>query len=341
MYNVVMLNWLKLHFIPHEANGHRPHILHHKNIHRILGFVVFLEIFAFLIPSLLVTSNADTGNILPSILSELTNHERTQLNLPALSVNQTLNEAAQEKADDMAANQYFAHTSPDGKTPWFWLKKVGYTYSYAGENLAINFTDAKDLTQAWMNSPTHRANITKTNYTQVGTGVAEGTYQGSPTIFVVQVFGLPAATAAKAPETTIPTEVAKTPEPTVVAVETATPDVLGAETASAPAEVSTVQPESPVVSSGISEHYTNLLQRLMASPRNTTNILLFIIMGIVALAVFLNMGIKISHHHPDLILNGVMAIAVISSVFVINSYISKSNIQLVQSVGYSQTETTS
>jgi hypothetical protein len=109
-----MLNWLKLHFIPHEANGHRPHILHHKNVHRILGFVMFVEIFAFLIPSLIVTSNADTGNILPSILSELTNKERTQLNLPALSVNQTLNEAAQEKADDMAANQYFAHTSPDG-----------------------------------------------------------------------------------------------------------------------------------------------------------------------------------------------------------------------------------
>ncbi len=193
-----------------------------------------------------------------------------------------------------------------------------------------------------MNSPTHRANITKPNYTQIGTGVAEGTYQGSPTIFVVQVFGVPAAaTVATKPE--VPVATSKTPE-TVAVAETPAPDVLGAESAPAPAaaiSVPDVQPEEPAVTKGISDHQSNAIQRFLASPRNTMNTLLFVIMGIVALAVFLNIGIKISHHHPDLIINGVMAIAIMSCVFVVNNYISKSNIQLVQSVNYSEVETNS
>lgn len=354
MYDICMFNWLKMHFIPHEGNGHRPHILHEKNVHRIIGFVVFLEVFAFLIPSIAVISNADTGNILPSILSEQTNRERAQLNLSQLTVNPTLNKAAQEKADDMAANQYFAHTSPDGKTPWYWLAQVGYNYSYAGENLAINFTDAKDLTQAWMNSPTHRANITKTNYTQIGTGVAEGTYNGAPTIFVAQVFGEPAlANAAPARAAHPPAEKVAT----AVSVAS-TPNILGAEKASAaavsvpassapvPAPAPETQPAvtaAPVVASEgvIAPQHSNFFQRMIASPRNTMNILLFVILGIVALAVFLNIGIKISHHHPDLILNGVMAVAVIGCIFVMNSYISKGNISLIQSTEYSSTDASS
>jgi hypothetical protein len=327
-----MFTWLKRHFIPHEGNGHRPHILHLKNIHRILGFMVFIEVFAFLIPSLVVNSNADTGNILPSVLSQLTNHEREQLHLPDLKVSEALNKAAQEKADDMAAHQYFAHTSPDGKTPWYWLKDVGYTYSYAGENLAINFTDAKDLTQAWMNSPTHRANITKTNYTQIGTGVSEGIYNGSPTIFVAQVFALPAAAATPITQAPAKKEVA-------TAVAPKTPSILGEETVPVTVAPAVVE-EAPTVAETAPQPQPTYFQKLFASPRNTTNIMLFGIMGLLALALFLNIGIKISHHHPDLIMNGVMAIAIIGCVFAMNNYISKSNIQLVQSVGYTAEQTT-
>ena len=60
------------------------------------------------------------------------------------------------KAQDMATLGYFAHVSPDGKTPWYWIEKVGYDYQYAGENLAINFSDSKDVTNAWMASPLHK-----------------------------------------------------------------------------------------------------------------------------------------------------------------------------------------
>jgi len=330
-----MFNWLKMHFIPHEGNNHRPHILHQKNIHRIFGLIIFIEIFAFLIPTIALISNADNGQVLPSVLSELTNKQREQMKLPNLTINPVLNEAAQEKANDMAQNSYFAHVSPDGKTPWYWLEQVGYNYSYAGENLAVNFTDSQSVTTAWMNSPAHRANILKANYTQVGTGVAEGMYQGTKTIFVAQDFGSPASTAPLADTSTprTPTSIAS---PNVVAVNTAAPKILGAETVT-PVPVVAQQSQPTVATAPIVR--PNMFQRFLASPHAGTNTILFIILAFVALAVFLNIGIKISHHHPDLILNGVMVMATIGCVFVMNNYIANVNTTVIQSVDYTRDHT--
>lgn len=348
-----MFNWLKMHFIPHEGNGHRPHILHQKNIHRILGLVIFIEVFTFLIPTIAFVGKADNNAILPSVLSQLTNEARAAQNLPALTVSPLLNEAAQAKANDMAANGYFAHVSPDGKTPWYWLQQVGYNYSYAGENLAVNFTDAQDVSNAWMNSAEHRANILQANYTEVGTGVAEGMYEGNEAIFVAQDFGNPAAMAPVA-DAVVPPTVASTPS-----VATTPPvtnqKVLGAETAPSAKHITPIVPTKTVPVTTVVTTPTvvgvqlvvptapvihpTLLQQLEASPRQTTNMLLFVIMAIVALAVFLNIGVRISHYHPDLALNGVMIVAVIGCVFVMNNYISKSNTTLIQSVNYTANNT--
>ena len=49
-----------------------------------------------------------------------------------------LSAADDEKADDMAAKSYFAHTSPEGIDPWHWFAQVGYKFTYAGENLAVH-----------------------------------------------------------------------------------------------------------------------------------------------------------------------------------------------------------
>ena len=119
-----MFSWLKKHFIPHEGNDHRPHILRSRNARNIVALVIFLEILTFLIP--LISHINTTGHmaaVLPAVLADLTNQERQTQNLSALTVSPLLNEAAQMKANDMATNSYFAHTSPDGKTPWYWLKK--------------------------------------------------------------------------------------------------------------------------------------------------------------------------------------------------------------------------
>jgi uncharacterized protein YkwD len=140
---------------------------------------------------IIVKNRSQLAAVLPTILASLTNTERKNQKLQPLTTNETLNRAATLKAQDMATKGYFAHTSPDGITPWYWLDQVGYKYKYAGENLAIDFINSEDVTTAWMNSPTHRANIIKDKYTEVGTGTATGMYQGHQTIFVVQVYARP------------------------------------------------------------------------------------------------------------------------------------------------------
>ena len=87
------------------------------------------------------------------------NADRSRQGLSPLQLDQTLNLAAFAKAEDMIANNYFAHVSPDGVKPWHWFKTLGYDYSFAGENLAIGFDDAQDLEQSWMQSPTRRHGI--------------------------------------------------------------------------------------------------------------------------------------------------------------------------------------
>lgn len=133
----------------------------------------------------------------------LTNEERAERGLAPLSTSALLNEAAQMKAEDMAENEYYAHVSPDGVAPLDWLKKVGYRYLNAGENLVIDRNTAGQAVSAWMGSQAHRENILRPQFTEIGIGVAEGRYKGENTIYVVQVFGTPAAR----------TPVVKTPQP--------------------------------------------------------------------------------------------------------------------------------
>ena len=160
-----------------------------------------------------------------------TNQSRIANNLPALQVSPMLQEAAQEKANDMATKGYFAHTSPQGLTPWYWFENVGYSFSYAGENLAVNFSDSQDVTNAWMNSPEHRANILSTDFTQVGIATAQGIYNGQPATYVAEEFGTPAvapiafvntASAASVP-TTAPMPAVATPAPAKTTTKTSTP----------------------------------------------------------------------------------------------------------------------
>src|SRR3989344_1751673 len=196
-----MFSWLKKHFIPHVGNDHRPYILRDNNIRLIVGVVLLFELIIFLLPTLThLSTTGGMATILPAVLAILTNEERQAQHLSILTINSVLVKAAELKAEDMATKGYFSHTSPEGKTPWYWLEQGGYEYQYAGEKLAVNFSDSKDVTNAWMNSPSHRANIVKDKYTEVGTGVATGMYQGRKTIFVAQVYANPIVVALKTVE---------------------------------------------------------------------------------------------------------------------------------------------
>jgi hypothetical protein len=194
-----MITWLKHHFIPHHGNSHRPHFFELRNVAAVVTAVVMIELIFFLLPTLHFAGFIQTFNlsaVLPGALSTLTNEARTASGAGALAQNPLLDQAASLKAQDMASKGYFAHTSPEGRTPWYWFNVVGYQYSYAGENLAVNFADSADVTEAWLNSPTHKANIVSRNYKEIGTGVATGTYKGTEAVFVAQLFGTPRSLAA-------------------------------------------------------------------------------------------------------------------------------------------------
>lgn len=135
------------------------------------------------------SGTASASLITPEKVVELTNAEREKQNLSDLVLNGALVKAAQDKLADMLKKNYFEHTSPAGLTPWYWLEKNDYEYKYAGENLAMNFLSAENQNRAWMESPTHRANILNARYQEIGVAVGQGTINGRETIVAVEEFG--------------------------------------------------------------------------------------------------------------------------------------------------------
>lgn len=178
----------KVCFIPHEANNHWPLALRHKPLAYVSGFIVLTKILA--IAALVLTpTTAHLSTITDARMIQLTNEIREKHGLPALTVNEKLAQAARLKGQDMLKYQYFAHISPSGVTPWFWMQKTQYQYEVAGENLAIDFTDADKVVQAWVNSPSHRANLLNPAYKETGLAVVSGQFQGGTSIVVVHMFG--------------------------------------------------------------------------------------------------------------------------------------------------------
>ena len=157
-----------------------------------VGVIAVLLIVLSTIPTFRSSIVDAFSAIYGSVLVNLVNRDRATQNISELKVNPLLEKAAQAKADDMAKNGYFSHNTPDGKTPWDFIRASGYKYVFAGENLAVNFVDSDEVHKAWMNSPTHRMNIVSPKYTEIGIATSTGTYKGKAAIFVVQMFGTPA-----------------------------------------------------------------------------------------------------------------------------------------------------
>jgi hypothetical protein len=151
-------------------------------------------------------------NMSISGLLQETNQERIAGGLGNLALNAKLNQAAQTKANDMAARDYWSHNTPEGNPPWVFISNAGYDYQTAGENLAYGFDSSTEAVVGWMNSPGHKANIMNTGYTEVGFGIADtASYQGTgEQTIVVAMYGSPQVLAA-APAA--PAPVAPTPKP--------------------------------------------------------------------------------------------------------------------------------
>ena len=180
---------LRHYFLPHESNNYRARLLHHS-------YLLFYIVLLFLLQNFFVLARQINPNILGyatditiNRIFDLVNQERTKANIPPLTMSEELSHAAAQKATDMFAKNYWAHISPTGTTPWKFITDSGYQYIYAGENLAKNFDKSDEVVKAWMNSPTHRANLLKKGYSEIGLAVINGSLNGEETTLVVQEFG--------------------------------------------------------------------------------------------------------------------------------------------------------
>jgi uncharacterized protein YkwD len=103
-----------------------------------------------------------------------TNAERSRLGLSVLARSNRLMHAAQIQADQMAAALTLSHELPRARYPTIddRFAAVGYNYFASGENVAAGYPSAAAVVAGWIISPGHRANITSTNYNEMGAGVA-------------------------------------------------------------------------------------------------------------------------------------------------------------------------
>jgi hypothetical protein len=198
------------HFIPHEGNNHVPHVLKHNVLLGYSVVILLLKILAVTAPIALPSASLYSSSITVGNIVLLTNQTRANLGLGGLTQNAKLAAAAQAKANDMLDKQYFAHNSPDGLTPWYFIRAQGYAYEKAGENLAIHYTTAEGVHDGWLASPTHRANIVKEEFTEIGVGVVNGEYDGYPSTVVVQFFGRPKEPDPPVTSLVVPTTVTQT-----------------------------------------------------------------------------------------------------------------------------------
>lgn len=184
-----MKDFLSHLFVPQESNNHRAKILHHT---KLFLTIIFLLLTSFFIQRLKVSFPSVLGvkvDISSEQLLSLTNQERQKEGNSSLVLNESLTQAAAQKAQDMFEYNYWAHNSPTGKTPWVFIKSSGYRYVYAGENLARGFSTASDVVKAWMASPEHKANMLSSNYKDVGFAVKLGKLNGEETVLVVEELG--------------------------------------------------------------------------------------------------------------------------------------------------------
>lgn len=169
-------------FIPTEKNGYRPRLLSRFALYTYLVVILFVNLgINYLIP---VSVKAEL-NI--NYIYDYQNDERAKRGLPDLLINTKLVESANTKAKAMLESNCWSHYCPDGKSPWDFFDNAGYSYIYAGENLAEGFISTEKLMEAWMNSPTHRVNIVNTNFTEVGIGYAEGNFQNNSNNMIIVV----------------------------------------------------------------------------------------------------------------------------------------------------------
>lgn len=321
---------LKSWFIPGTENDHKPHILRNKSI---LAFAIFVLCLKLVVLSIFLyfPNSAYFSAITTNNLINLINQSRQENGLPPLTVNDELTQSAYLKARDLLEQGYFAHTSPQGISPWYWFKQVNYNYQYAGENLAIDFVDAESLHKALLESPTHRTNLLNSKYKEVGIAVLAGNFNGKKTTVAVQHFGsqfekLAQATPTKPTQLTQPTPSQPTkPQPSFAELEsnnlassrkTEKEPILTPEEEKIENQVfATTQEKIKEFEKFATDTQTKKGPKILGtliekSDQITKNIYIYALL-FIGLALLLNIFIKFEVQHRELIINGLLVIVLL------------------------------
>ena len=104
------------------------------------------------------------------VLLELHNENRSKVSAKQLQIDQYLCEYAKKHSEWMAKKNSMRHSN---------ISVLVGTYRTAGENIAWNQKDEKDVMTAWMNSRPHKANILNKNFSKVGFGMTRNS-KGQP-----------------------------------------------------------------------------------------------------------------------------------------------------------------
>jgi len=157
-----------------SLNGLRPAIPacrpHRPRLSAIPLFVIVVAVVALAALSLSCTWQERMEQGLALGINEL----RAERGLPPLTSDPQLSAIARMRAEDMANNNYFSHTPPDGCATRCLLERAGIAVGWAGEVIAWNtapIDQSADMTIAmWRNSPQHLGVITNGCFTRMGTG---------------------------------------------------------------------------------------------------------------------------------------------------------------------------
>jgi hypothetical protein len=183
------------HFLPHPHEKRRATLLLNKALVMYCFLIVSVGLVFRLAPLYIPGILGYASNVNTTDLLRFTNQKRQEAGVANLTLNSKLSLAAQRKAEHMFAKGYWAHIAPDGTEPWDFILGANYNYTYAGENLAKNFSNSKDVVNAWFNSSSHKQNLLNTHYSEVGYAAVNGVLDGYETTIVVQMFGNPRVVA--------------------------------------------------------------------------------------------------------------------------------------------------
>jgi uncharacterized protein YkwD len=123
---------------------------------------------------------------------DLHNRTRAARGLPRFCIHPALQRAARAHSKEMIDKDYFRHNSANGERFWVRLKRFGYNWRTAGENILYD-PGAPDtpnsLFTVWMNSSGHRANILNRSFREIGIGAYAGNYKGGSATMWAADFG--------------------------------------------------------------------------------------------------------------------------------------------------------